>query len=180
MIGEPHDASGSLVAVDESAPRKRLVRDAHAELLGEVAELTQLDGRELLIAAARRRHVAAQEHGLDAETVHERELRRRPSQILFEQVGPHAFEVPERLVQIERQPELVGARSDHLGRVRRGDEVGLEDLHAIEPCLARGHELLIQRAAEADGGDRRAHGTFLRVPALVPAQFSEQHCTNTY
>ena len=94
--------------------------------------------------------------------------------------GPDAFEVAERLVEIERQPELLGARPDRLGRVRRGDEVGLEDLHSVEPRLARGDELLIQRSAEADRGDRRAHDTFLRAPALVPARFSEQHCMNTY
>ena len=77
-------------------------------------------------------------------------------------------------------PSSLGSRPDRLGRVGRGDQVGLEDLHAIEPRLARGDELLIQRAAEADRGDRRAHDTFLRPPALVPARFSEQHCTNTY
>ena len=106
----------------------------------------------------------------------ERELRRRATQVLLEQVGADALEVAEGLVQVERQPELLGSRSDRLGRVGRGDEVGLEDLHPIEPRLARGDELLIERAAEADRGDRRAHGTFLRAPALVPARFSEQHC----
>ena len=163
-----------------TAPRERLVGDAHAEPLGEIAQLTQLGGRELLVAAARRRDVAAQEHGLDAETIHERELRRRPPEVLLEQVGADAFEVAEGLVQIERQTELLGSRPDRLGRVRRGDEVGLEDLHPIEARVARGDELLIERAAEADRGDRRAHDTFLRAPALVPARFSEQHCMNTY
>ena len=78
------------------------------------------------------------------------------------------------------RPSSLGPRPDRLGRVGRGDEVGLEDLHSIETRLARGDELLIERAAEADRGDRRAHGAFLRAPALVPAQFSEQHCMDTY
>ena len=106
VVGEADDAGRRLVAVDEAAPRERLVGDAHAESLGEIAELTQLGRRELLVAAARRRDIAAQEHGLDAETVHERELRRGSPQVLLEQVGADAFEVAERLVEIERQTEL--------------------------------------------------------------------------
>ena len=117
MVGEAHDASRDLVAVDESPPRERLIGDAHTEPLGEVAQLAQLGGGELLVAAARRRDVAAQQHGLDAETIHERELRRRPAEVLLEQVGTDALEVAEGLVQIERQAELLGARPDRLGRV---------------------------------------------------------------
>ena len=117
MVGKTHDAGGDLVTVDESAPCERLIGDAHAEPIGEVTQLTQLGGGELLVAAPRRRHVAAQEHRLDAETVHEREFRRRPSEILLEQVGTHAFEVAERLVQIERQTEFLRPRPDRLGRV---------------------------------------------------------------
>ena len=173
VVGETDDAGGHLVAVDEATPRERLIGDPHAEPLGEIAQLAQLGGGELLIAAARRRDVAAQEHGLDAETIHERELRRRSSEVLLEQVGADAFEVAERLVEIERQAELVGARPDRLGRGGRGDQVGLEDLHPIEPCVARGDELLIERSAEADRGDRRAHDTFLRPPALVPRDSSQ-------
>ena len=171
VIGEAHDAGGDLVVIDEAPPRERLIRHAHTESLREVAQFTQLGGRELLVAAARGRDIAAQEDGLDAETVHERELRRGPSEVLLEKVWAHAFEIAERLVQIERQPEFRGARPDLLGRVRRGDEIRLEDLHSIEARFVRRDELLIQRATEADRGDRRAHGTFLRVPTLVPAQY---------
>ena len=162
VIREAHDAGGRLVVVDEPAPRERLVGDSHAEALGEIPELPQLRRRKLLVSAARRPDVAAEQHGLDAETVHEGELRRRAPQVLLEQVRADAFEVAEGLVQIERQPELLRPRPDRLGRVRRCDEVGLEDLHPVEPRLMRGDELLIKRAAEADRGDRRAHDTSSR------------------
>ena len=162
MISEAHDAGGRLVAVDEPAPRERLVGDSHAKALGEIPELTQLRRRKLLVSAARCPDVAAEQHGLDAETVHQRELRRRAPQVLLEQVRADAFEVAEGLVQIERQPELLRPRPDRLGRVRRCDEVGLEHLHPIEPGLLRGEELLIERAAEADRCDRRAHDTSTR------------------
>ena len=106
MVGEAHDASGRLVAVDESAPGERLIGDANTEPLGEVAELPQLGRGELLIPAARRRDVAAQQHGLDAEAIHEGELRRCASKVLLEEVGADALEIAEGLVQVERQPEL--------------------------------------------------------------------------
>ena len=118
VVAETHDAGGRFVAVDESTPRERLIGDPDIEPLGEIAQLTQLGGRELLVPAARRRDVAAQEHGLDAQTIHERELGCRSAQVLLEQVGAHAFEVAEGLVQIEGQPELPGTRPDRLGRDR--------------------------------------------------------------
>ena len=180
VVGETDDAGGDLVAVDESTPGERLVGDAHAEPLGEIAQLAQLGGRELLVAAAGGRDVAAQEHGVDAETVHEREFRGRATEVLLEEVGTYALEVAERLVEIERQSELFGARPDRLGRVGRGDQVGLEDLHPVEPRVARGDELLVERAAQADRGDRRAHDTFLHATDAGATQFSHQHCMNTY
>ena len=169
MVGEAHDASGRLVAVDESAPGERLVGDANTEALGDVPELAQLGGSELLVPAARRRDVAAQQHGLDAEAIHERELRRCATEVLLEEFGADALEIAERLVQVERQPELLGARADRLRRLGRGDQIRLEDLNSIEPRLVCGDELLIECAAQADRGDRRAHGAFLRPPALVSA-----------
>ena len=65
--------------------------------------------------------------------------------------------VAERLVEIQRQAEPRGQRRDLLGAGRRRDQVGFEDLDAVEARLGAGVQLVGQRAAEADGGDGGAH-----------------------
>ena len=61
------------------------------------------------------------------------------------------LEVPERLV--ERDPQAQRGRPlAHLGRVqRRADEVRLEELDGVEARLGGREELLLERAAQADG-----------------------------
>ena len=172
VIRHAHDARRLLVAVDEAPPRERLVGDAHAVLaprgrparrsctaascsspLRAVATLLQSSmvsmPRRFMsanFAAARRRFCASRS-------------------------GPDALEVAERLVEIEREPERLRPRPDGLRRVGRCDEIGLEDLHPVEPRLARGDELLVERSAQADRGHRRAHDTSGRRRRLAPASF---------
>ena len=68
----------------------------------------------------------------------------------------HRLEVAQRLVHGDLEPEVVGAAAN-LGRTRRrGDEVGLEQLDGVEARGGGRRELLLQRAAQADGGDRAA------------------------
>ena len=92
-----------------------------------------------------------------AEPLHERELRARPAQDALELRLGHALRVAERLVEVERQPEPCGQGHDLLGAGRRGDQVGFEDLDAVEARVGGGVQLVGERAAEADGGDRGAH-----------------------
>ena len=68
-----------------------------------------------------------------------------------------AVEVPERLVEVDRQAQIVAARADLGGRPRRDHEVGFEDLHTVEAGVRRRGELVLQRAGDADGGDRGPH-----------------------
>jgi hypothetical protein len=90
------------------------------------------------------------------------ELAPGPAEIVGKAAGWDCFEVAEGLVQLHREPQVLDAAAD-LGRCRgAGDEVVLEDLDAVEAGRGGGGELLLEPAAEADGGDRRSHGRSLR------------------
>ena len=68
----------------------------------------------------------------DAELGHHVELVLRAPQVGGEHVRRHGLEVAERLVEVDRQAEVGAPLADLLRRPRRGDEVVLEDLHAVE------------------------------------------------
>ncbi len=157
VVGQPGDLPRATVVVHEPSPRERLV--GHPDPVGrrEVTQPAQLLGRHLVGADRRGRDVAADQHGADAEPPHGLEARPGPAQVVLEQVRPHALEVPERLVQVQAQAQPVGERPDLLGAAVADDEVGLEDLDAVEAGVGAGVELVLQAAAEADGRYRLAH-----------------------
>ncbi len=55
-----------------------------------------------------------------------------------------ALEVAQRLVEIEGQAEATGQRADLLRGVVTGDQIGLEDLDAVEAGGGAGVQLLHQ------------------------------------
>ena len=158
VVGELDDAPGASVVVDEPSPRERLVGQPDAVTLGLFAQSPQLCRRDRVVVDGRRADVAADEHGVDAEALHERELGPRTVQHGLELVVSDALRVAEGLVEVEGQPQSAGQRDDFLGTGRRGDQVRLEDLDPVEPGRCGGVQLLDEGAAEADGGDRRSHG----------------------
>ena len=120
---------------------------------GPLGQRAQLLGGERVVVDRGGRDVRADEERVRAELLHDRELglgarERRLGQRL---------EVAERLVERDLQPELGGERA-HLGRPqRRADQVVLEQFDGVEAGRRGGVQLLLQRAAQADGGDRAAH-----------------------
>ena len=97
----------------------------------------------------------ADQHGVGAEAGHDVELVLGAAQVARRGGRVGRVEVAEGLVEVDRQAE-VGAAGGQLGRgPRRGDQVGLEELDAVEPGRRGGVELVLQRAGQADGGDRR-------------------------
>ena len=64
------------------------------------------------------------------------------------------LEVAERLVEVDSEAEAARPFADLGGRQRRRDQVGLEELDGVEARGGRRVELLLERAAQADGGDR--------------------------
>ena len=78
----------------------------------------------------------------DAEPLHQRELRPGPAQDPLELLLGDALGVAERLVEVEGEAEPRGQRGDLLRAGGRGDQVGLEDLDAVEAGLGGGVQLL--------------------------------------
>ena len=61
------------------------------------------------------------------------------------------------IADVEAEP--AGPVANLLGRERRGDQVGLEELHLVEARARGGLELLLERAAQAHRCDRAPHVT---------------------
>jgi hypothetical protein len=151
MIGRGDDPPGVVVLAHVPAPGERLVGDAQAPRGGALGQCVQLLGREIVIGDGLGIHGRAREHRVDAEVLHHVELRLGATQVALQHRVGHGLEVAERLV--ERDPQAQRGRLlAHLGRSRRrAHEVRLEELHGVEARVGGRHELLLERAAQADG-----------------------------
>src|SRR5690606_11493137 len=67
------------------------------------------------------------------------------------------LEVAERLEQRDLEPVVADHRADFGRRAVEGEEVGLENLHAVEAGGGDRRQLLVQVAAQGNCGDRRPH-----------------------
>ena len=140
------------------APGERLVADAQPALGGPRRELVQLLGDAVVVVEGVRGDRRADQDEVRAELLHDVELALGPAEVRREHVGVVRVEVTEGLVQVDREAE-VGAPGTHLGGgPRGGDEVRLEDLHAVEAGGRGRHQLVLQRAGQAHGRDRRSAG----------------------
>ena len=157
VVRELDDAPGSAVVVDVPPPRQRLEGDPYAVLRRDLPEAVQLLGRQLVVVDRRGADVAAHEHRVDAQPLHEEELGPGPPQHTSELVLADTLGVPERLVEVQGEPQPGRQRHDLLRAARGGDQVGLEDLHPVEAGAGRCVQLVGQGAAEADRRDRGAH-----------------------
>ena len=114
MIGKLNDPPSVTVVAHEPAPGQGLVRDPHAVTLSKITEVAELRGDELIIVDGRRAHVAADQDGVDAEPLHQRELGFGPSEVVGQLLIIDTFEVAERLVEHEFQAESLGEAADLL------------------------------------------------------------------
>ena len=147
------DPQGVLVRVDVPAPGERLVRDPDAAAGRALRQFAQLLGDERVVVDRVLAHARAHEQQVGAELLHQRELRLGAGEVRLR----HGLEVAQRLVEVEREAEIGEQRAHGGGGERRGDQVGLEQLDAVEAGGGRRAQLLLQRAAEAHGGDRAPH-----------------------
>jgi hypothetical protein len=164
VVGELDDPPGAPVVVDEPTPGQGLVGQPHAVRRGLVTQPTELVRRHLVVVDRGRADIAADEHRVDAEALHQLELRLRPSYDVGELLLGDALRVAEGLVEVESQLQATGERGDLFRARRLADQIRLEDLHALEPGLGAGVQLLDQRAAQADRGYGGAERHRLPVP----------------
>jgi hypothetical protein len=144
-------------AVDPAAPGQRLEGDRDAVLRRQVADPVELLGGEVEVGGGVRAGVGAGEGGAGAEVRHHRELRAQAVQHGREPLGRHALDVPQRLEEVDREPEIGAAGRDLARRQRGRDEVVVEDLDAVEARCRDRLELSRQDAADGHGGDALPH-----------------------
>ena len=156
VVGAAHDLPRPVVGVDVPAPGQRLVRHPHAARRGPLGQHVQLLGDAAVVVDGVRRDRRAHQDQVRAQRLHDVELALGPPQVGREPLGIGGVEVAEGLVEVDREPEVRTAFPDLRGGRRRRDEVRLEDLDAVEPGRGGRRELVLQRAGDADGGDRGA------------------------
>jgi hypothetical protein len=115
VIGLAHDVPHLLIGVDVPAPGQRFVTDAQPARAGVFGQQAQVIDQNLLIADAVGRGVAAHQHQVGAQFLHQVELALGPLQVARQAVTAAAFEVAKRLEQGDGDP-----RSAHICLISRG------------------------------------------------------------
>ena len=112
MAGGLDDPPGVLVVVHVPAPRQGFVGDADAVLLGDGGQLVQLLAGQAVVVDGQLRDAGADEQQGCAEQAGQLELAPGPAEVVGETVGWDRFEVPEGLVQLHREPQVLDAAAD--------------------------------------------------------------------
>ncbi len=134
-------------------PGQRLGADAQAPPGRALRHLAEIAGRAGSVVERGGLGVAAHQDKLGAERLHDVELPLGAVQAAGAPLVRHRLEVAEGLEEQDREAEPVGDPPHLRGRAFEGEQVALEDLHPVEADRRR-LQLLRQRAAEADRGDR--------------------------
>lgn len=141
-----------------ATPGQGLVADAQAPRAGMLGEQAQVVHQQLFVAQGVGLDIAAHQHQVGAQFLHQVELALGAVEILAQAVTAAALEIAERLEQGDGQPQ-VGAQLAHLaGAAGVVQQVVLEDLDAVETGGGDGLEFFRQGAAQGNGGDRTVHG----------------------
>ena len=161
MIGPLDDVPGVFPGVDVPSPGQRLVPDAKAAPGGAFRHFGQIGSRPDIVVDGARLHVAAHQHQIGAQLLHDVELALCAIQVAYPDILRHRLEVAEGLEDGDLQPEPFGDAPDIGWRPVIGQQVVFEDFNAIEPDGGGGLQLLRQGAAEGYGGDRLGEGEVL-------------------
>jgi hypothetical protein len=158
VVGLLHDVPGLAVQRGVAAPGQRLEAHAQVAARGALGQFVQLRGGQRRVVHRQRRGVGAAQHQRRAHGFHQVELALGALQAAAELRLGHALEVAERLVQVDRQAQVGDDAAQLGGRALEVDEVGLEQLDAVEARGRNGFEFLAKGAAERHGGDGAVHG----------------------
>ena len=158
VIGLLHDGPGLPVQVDMAPPGQRLVADLQPAACRALGQFPKLCGAAGRIVEGLRRGVGTAQHQRATQCLHHVELAFGALQAALEQRLRHALEVPEGLVEIDAQAQVVGALAQFPRAAGEVQEVVLEELDAVEAGGRDGLQLLLQRSAEGNGGNGFTHG----------------------
>ena len=157
MVCPSYDVPGLPDPVDVPPPRQRLERDGDAVLGSELAHGVQLLGGEIRVGDRAGRGVRADQHRWRPEVCHHAELGPHAVEDGVEAVRVDALDVAQGLEQVDGEPQVRTPRRHLDRRHRRGDEVVVEELDAVEAGVGDRRQLLVEHSAEGDGRDPLAH-----------------------
>ena len=167
MVAGLDDPPGVVVVAHVATPGERLVGDPDTARGGALGELAQLRRGQRVVVDRVLADVGADQHEVGAELLHHRELGLRAPQVRREALLGHRLEVAQRLEQRDLQPERLAARrttSAACPATRSGRARTARPRRSPPPPR---RQLVLERAAQADGRDRVAHGA--RHPPLHPS-----------
>ena len=145
-------------------PGKRLVAYAQTPFRRSFTQLCEVGGRPVDPAKACGMNRRTDQDQIGAKLLHKVELALGPVERLAAQGLRQAFKVAEGLKQRDLQPVV----SDHPPHVARRSVVGqkilFEDFDPIETGACDRFQLLVKRARDRNGGDRRLHGCLRPKP----------------
>ncbi|MGX1171402.1 hypothetical protein AB7M32_000127 [Pseudomonas sp. R151218B TE3479] len=157
VIGLAHNVPDLLIGIDVATPGQRFVTDTQAPRTGPLGQQAQVIDQDLFIADAVGRGVAAHQHQVGAQFLHQVELALGPLQIARQAITTATFEVTKRLEQGDGDAQ-VGA---HLPDFPRAavviEKVVLEDFHPVETGGGNGFEFFRQGTAQGYGGNGTLH-----------------------
>ena len=158
VVSLAHQVPDLLVGVDVAAPGQRFVTDTQATLASMFGKQAQVVDQHLFIAQGIGLDVAAHQHQVSTQLLHQVELALGAVQVFLQAVAAAAFEITKRLEQGNGNTQ-VGAHLPHLaGAAGIVEQVIFEDLDAVETGGGDGFELFRQGAAQGHGSDRTLHG----------------------
>ena len=157
MVALPDDLPDLLPGVDVATPGQRLIADAQVARAGPLGEQAQVVDEDLPVAEGVAGDVAAHQHQVGAQLLHQVELALGAVEVALQTVAAATLEVAKRLEQGDGQAQ-VGGQLAHFARTGAVvEQVVLEDLHAVEAGGGDRLELFRQGSAERDGGNGTVH-----------------------
>ncbi|BCQ65016.1 hypothetical protein PBOI14_67660 [Pseudomonas sp. Boi14] len=157
MIGAAHDVPDLLISIHVTAPGQGFVADAQAPGSGPLGQQVQVVDEDLPVPQAVRRGVAAHQHQVGAQLLHQVELALGALQVARQTVATTALEIPEWLEQGDGNAQVGAHLLDFPRAAVVVEQVVLEDLHAVEPGGGDGFEFLRQGTAQGHGGNGTLH-----------------------
>jgi hypothetical protein len=95
-----------LVGIDVAAPGQGFVADAQAALAGVLAEQAQVVHQELFVTQGVGLDIAAHQHQVGAQLLHQVELALGAVEVLLQAVAAAAFKITKRLEQGDGDPQV--------------------------------------------------------------------------
>ncbi|MNC08247.1 hypothetical protein D3C75_558280 [compost metagenome] len=157
VIGLTHDVPHLLPGVHMPAPGQRFVADAQATCPGVLSQQSQVVDQNLFITDGLGRGIAAHQHQVSAQLLHQVEFALGAFQVARQAIAAAAFEITERLKQGDGDPEIGAHLFNFPWTTVVVEKVVLENLDAVEPGGGNGFEFFRQGTAQGYGGNGTLH-----------------------